>query len=135
MIHIRCIIEIAGFPKEHIEKTMNDIIEMLKKEENFQFIKADVEEVKENNKMFSTFAEVELKLNNLSGLIHLSYHYMPSSIEILAPDEFETKMGEMNDFFNDLIERIHRNDMAMKNLFAENHLLKKRLSGASNAKQ
>ena len=130
MIHLRCIIEIAGFPKEHVEKTIKNVIETIKKEENFQIIKSEIEEVKEIEKMFSTFTEVELKVENFSDLVHLSYFYMPSSIEIISPDEFNSKSTEIADLFNDLVERIHKVDMTMKNLLAENQTLKQRLGSS-----
>ena len=130
MIHLRCIIEIAGFPKEHVEKTIKNVIETIKKEENFQIIKSEIEEVKEIEKMFSTFTEVELKVENFSDLVQLSYFYMPSSIEIISPDEFNSKSTEIADLFNDLVERIHKVDMTMKNLLAENQTLKQRLGSS-----
>ena len=49
---------------------------------------------------------------------------MPSSIEILGPSELKIDNLSMNGLLNDLIARLHRYDMFLKNLHAENIVLK-----------
>ena len=52
---------------------------------------------------------------------------MPSSIENLEPENFAIKANNLNDLLNDLLARLHKYDMLLKNFNAENSLLKKKL--------
>lgn len=131
MISVRTIIEIAGFPKEHVEKTIKDVMETLKKELDFEIINIDIAEAEKNQNMFSTFAEIELKVKSFANLIHLSYFYTPSSIEILQPEEFNNSSKEIEDLFNDLLAEIHKNHMVINNLVAQNRALKDKLGSSS----
>lgn len=124
-IHLRAIIEILGFPKEHVEETMKLIINKLKEEKDVEYINNKIHETKEAGKLFSTFAEIEFKLNNMENLIDFCFNYMPSSIEIISPDKFHLEHIEISGFLNDLMARLHRTDMLLKNIIAENKVLKK----------
>ena len=45
-ITAKAIIEVAGFPKEHVEKSIQDIASQLVKNEEFKVISKEIEEVK-----------------------------------------------------------------------------------------
>ena len=132
-IDTRAIIEIAGFPKEHIEGTMVKVVEKLK--QDFKVSKQEVyEAVALKDKMegfWSTFCEVELSFKNVNELIIFCFEYMPSSIEILSPEEIKFKGNEVNSIFNDLLSRLHQYDMIVKNLTASNEIMKKKLNKPS----
>lgn len=123
----RFIIEIAGKPKEHIEKTLLGVIDKIKENKNIEIINHDIEEAKELEKQpgfFSVFAEVELLLQNMRVLIGFCYDYMPSSVEIIAPEEMQLKVNELNSFLNDLQAKLHHSDNMTKQLSMENQFLK-----------
>jgi len=123
-LHIRAIIEILGYPKDHIENTMELILKKLKEEKDVEYLSDKIHEAKETGKLFSTFAEVEFKLPTLENLIDFCFNYMPSSIEILSPEKFNLETSEVSGFLNDLMARLHRTDMLLKNIIAENKVLK-----------
>jgi transcription initiation factor TFIIIB Brf1 subunit/transcription initiation factor TFIIB len=50
---------------------------------------------------------------------------MPSSIEIYSPEELVYERRAITDFLNDLQARLHKFDMLIKNLSAENKVVKK----------
>ena len=54
---------------------------------------------------------------------------MPSSIEIIEPLSFNAKCTDMSNMINDLLAKIHRYDMVVKNMNAENVILKRKLDG------
>ena len=132
-IETRAIIEIAGFPKEHIEETMVKVVEKLK--QDFKVSKQEVyEAVALKDKMegfWSTFCEVEISFKNVNELVIFCFEYMPSSIEILTPEEIKFKGNEFNSIFNDLLSRLHQYDMIVKNLTASNEIIKKKLGKTS----
>jgi len=125
-IKVRIIIEILGSPVEHVEKVMNDVISELEKID-INILKKDISEPKIVEKFYSSFAEIEFKCKNLDKLLDVCFDFMPSVVEIIEPEEFRFDPKVLEDFLNDLLARLHRNSMVMRNLHAENVLMKKEL--------
>ncbi len=134
-INIKAIIEIAGFPKEHIEETMVKVVDKLKDE--FKVNRQEIyEAVALKDKMegfWSTFCDIELSFNNVENLVVFCFEYMPSSIEILSPEELKFNNNEIGNILNNLLARLHHYDMLVKNLTASNQLMKKKLDDKTNA--
>jgi len=129
MIHCKMIFEIAGKPEKFVNKTVTDQIKKIK-EENVEVIKHQAHPAKkvEGVKDFwSTFAEVDFLAPNMMTIQGLIFDYMPSSLEILAPeDKIIDSVNNYTDILNDLIAKLHMYDNAFKHLQAENFVLKKR---------
>ena len=124
-IHYRTIIEMLGAPKEYIVKTLKLYVEKIKHAENLLVINADFSPAKKKDKMFHMFVEIEMLAKNASELAFFCFDYMPSSIEIIEPENFNYRAADFSSFFNDLQGRLHNLDMLAKNLVAENKNLKK----------
>lgn len=125
-IKARVIIEMLGAPKEHIQETLKLYIEKIKKDEKKIVLrKVEYAEPKEVNNLFSVFAELELDFQDLQTMTYFCFDYMPSSIEVYDPEELVYGNTELTDFFNDLQARLHKFDMLIKNLSAENKVVKK----------
>ena len=120
----RVIIEMLGAPKEHIEKTLKDYIEKLKKDaKDFEIVKAEFEEAQEQGKFFSAFTEVDIWFHSPGALINFCFDSMPSSIDIIRPDDLKLESKEFSNFLNDLQAHIHELDAAVKKIKATNQLL------------
>jgi len=52
---------------------------------------------------------------------------MPSSIEILEPQELKINTTNAAELFNDLLARLHQNDLLLRNVIAELGMLKRKL--------
>ncbi|MDD5649966.1 MAG: hypothetical protein PHF86_06025 [Candidatus Nanoarchaeia archaeon] len=126
---VRAIIEIAGFPEDHVKKTMDMVMDNLTKEKGIVIVSKTVAPVEHVQKMWSTFAELELKFDELKILNDFCFNYMPSSIEIIDPINLNNHANDMSDFLNDLLARLHNFTMYIKNLQAENEVLKRESSG------
>jgi len=127
MIQIRTIIEIAGFPKEHVEETMFKVIKNLKDNKNLKILKTSVAPVEEIKTMWSSFVELDAELPDFKELLNFCFDFTPSSIEILKPEKIEDNSEVFADFLNDLLARLHQYTAAVVNLNTQNKLLKKRL--------
>jgi len=125
-IKVRIIIEILGSPVEHVEKVMNDVINELEKIE-INILKKEISDPKKVEKFYSSFAEIEFKCKGLEKLLDICFDFMPSVVEIIEPEEFRFDPKILEDFLNDLLARLHRNSMVIRNLHAENVLMKKEL--------
>ena len=122
----RIIIEVLGSPKEHVESTLKQVIDKLKEEPNIRLIRQTTYEAEQQDKtkLWSAFSEIELQADNVKKLMELCFDYMPSTIEIIEPAGMEIDTSEIADLLNDLMARLHRYDMVLKNIHAENLTMK-----------
>ena len=125
-IRLKSIFEIAGFPEEHIAETIKLVAEKLSKEQ-IKIIDQKIREPKKiSEKMFSAFIEMEFLAQSLTQIMGLIYDYLPSSIEIIEPeDPISDDPQAMSELLNDLIAKLHRYNQAIHALQAENIVLKK----------
>ncbi len=124
-IVLRVIIEIMGSPKDHVEKTMGMVLEKFKKE--YKVVKEDLNEATQIKQFWSTFVELEVEIEKIDQMVSICFDYLPSSIEVIDPTNFNIKNQDLSDLMNDLLAKLHRYDMALKNVHAENLLLKKQM--------
>ncbi len=123
-IQARIVLEIIGKPKAHVEKTMQDYVEKIKKEKDLEVLHVDINEVQKQEtgakdekmvkEMWATFAEVEILFKNLPKITYFCFEYMPSSIEILEPQNLKVNGNDLTGFFTDLQMRLHEVDMIAK---------------------
>ena len=126
-LNVRAIIEVLGFPVEHVDETMKRVVEKLKTEERFKVLKETVVPAEKVKEMFSSFCEVEVKLTDLGKLNYLCLHYLPSSIEILDVENVTFTAREFTQYLNDLIAVVHQYNMLVANANAQNQMLKEKL--------
>ncbi|HYD03949.1 MAG TPA: hypothetical protein VEC16_06665 [Alphaproteobacteria bacterium] len=127
-IHCRVIFEMAGSPKEHVESTLKKYINAIKEDPSYIFLDEEYAPAEENEKIWSTFCEAEIIVENLEKLNILCFNLGPASIEILQPEKMELSEKRLGEVYTDLISKIQEIGMTMKGLNSENELLKKNLS-------
>lgn len=128
---IRIIIEILGSPKEHVQKIMSDVLGELSKRE-IKILQKNIGEAEKVDKFYSSFAEVEFEVAGMNKLIDICFDFMPSVVEILEPLEMRLQSKAIEELLNDLLAKLHKQSMVMRNMHAENVLMKKQLE--KNAK-
>ena len=128
-ISVRSIIEILGSPEEHVNKTMDLILKKLEQTQGIKIIKKELFKAKKikDKPFWSTFVEIEMAVKNLDILIGYCFDFLPSSVEILNTDDIDMKNDDATDFINELLGRLHHYDMTLKNIFAENMILKEEI--------
>lgn len=127
--HLRCkvIIEVLGKPKEHVEKTISEYVEKIKKDSGFIVLAADFAGAVEKDSMWTSFVELDMVIKGLPKLIAFCFDYMPSSVEILKPEEFMLQKSTIEHLVNDLQARLHHVDMIVKKQKNENDFLRHNL--------
>jgi hypothetical protein len=117
-IKIHSIIEIAGSPKEHVEETIKKIVKIIEENEKLTILKKELAEAKkvempkevknvQNVDIFSSFVELELEIPNFDEVMQFCYTFMPSSIEILEPENVTMPQKDLENSINDLLGRLH----------------------------
>ena len=125
-VHIRCraIIEVLGKPKEHVENSIKEYIEHIKEDSELVILNEDYSEIKEQGPLWSKFVELDLVIKGTKKLIAFCFEYMPSSIDVIKPENLILTNAELSNFLNDLQARLHNVDMIVKKLKAENDFLR-----------
>jgi len=122
------IVEVIGKPKEHVEEAMTALIENIKENANMEVLDFKKHKAKERKNYFTTFTEINILFKDIPMLMNFCFDYMPSSVDIIEPVEFEFEAPYLNDFINDFLARLHSSDMVVKNIKAENMILQKNSS-------
>ena len=135
-VQVRTIIEIVGAPEDHVNKTMGLILKKLDESIGLKVTKKDLFKAKKikDKPFWSTFVEIEMKVSSLDTLMGFCFDFMPSSIEILNTEELGIKNEDTTSFLNELLGRLHQYDMTLKNIFAENMILKEEIEKLSEKK-
>ena len=126
-LHCKLVIEVVGKPESYVEETMRTLLKKLREEKGLEIIEGQVHKPKEEANFFSSFVELECVVQDLSMFTTLCFEYMPSSVEIVKPDELKTKASIVTDFVNDMLARLHDVDMRFKNVNASNGILERNL--------
>lgn len=128
LIEFRVILEILGKPKEHVETTMNSLVNQIKTLKKINLVDSFISEAKPQEHLFSIFAELELKTDKISNIVGFCFDFMPSSVEITSPDELKFTSNDLSDFLSDLQAKLHNGDMITKKLNSVNRFLRKNLN-------
>ena len=122
-LHARVIEQIAGGPKEHIEKTMELLIKKIKEIPGIKVLSCDTAEAEKNEEWWTTFSELEIIFKKFDDFNTFIYEFMPSSIEIIEPEKLTITNQNLSNVFNDIITRLHDTDMVLKEQSAQKQLI------------
>ncbi len=132
------VIEILGRPKEHIVEALGKIIDQIKEEKSVTVEESKIHEPKEvqdQKDLFTTFAEVEVKVESPLNLAMLMFKYMPAHMEIISPEKISMSNNGYGDILNELTRRLHGYDEVARVLQAEKQILENQLKAALPKKE
>ncbi len=120
----KAIVQILGRPASYIEEIMQKIVEKIKQEKGIELLSSNIakpEKIKEKDnkqqkEVYSCFADVELKFDDISKLLDFMVAYMPASIEIVEPANFMLDLNQINNFIANVLTKLHNYDAALKQL-------------------
>ncbi|MBI2573420.1 hypothetical protein HYV86_06150 [Candidatus Woesearchaeota archaeon] len=130
-ITFRALIEVIGKPKEHVEGAIKEYVTKIKADKKFIVLEEELAEGKKHTEegMWATFAELEIKTNELKEISRFCFEYMPSLIEIIEPEKLTLSDVDISLFISDLQTHLHNADMIAKQLKIENEHLKRNSAG------
>lgn len=107
-LHAIVMFEVAGKPKEHVEKSLSEFMDNIRKDERVIILSEDREPAEEHEDgMFSAFSECEMIVNQLETFTWLCVNFSPASVEILDPEEFRLEARDVTNWLNDLLAKLH----------------------------
>ena len=136
-ISANLILEVLGKPKEHLVETLNNIIGKIKEEKGVIVVDTKINEpvtLKNNEDLFTTFAEVEVKVETIAHMAMLMFKYMPAHIEILSPERLVMSNNGWNDVLNEIVRRLHGYDEVARVIQVEKGILEKKLKTLLDSK-
>lgn len=131
-INIKIILEIAGRPPEHLTETLNELIGKMDDEKGISVEDKVVHDpvlMKDQKDFYTSFAEIELKIEGIEHLSLIILKYMPAHIEIIEPELIAITNADLNNVFNDFARRFHHYDEVARVLQSEKMILENRLKG------
>ncbi len=124
------VLEMIGRPPEHMTETLEKIITRIDEEKGVVIKKKKINEpvpMKEQKDFFTTFAEIEVEVEEILYLVVLMFKYMPSHIEIIEPELIALTNNGWNDILNELTRRLHGYDEIVRVLQFQNAQMQKKL--------
>ena len=120
----RFIIEILGAPAEFITQKLEEHVQKLK-DAGVQIITEKYEEPAPKDNLFTQFVELQIKFPKMVDLLDFCFDSMPSSVEIISPEQLTLDTKDFEDLLNDFQAKLHHADMMLKGLQAQKALLDK----------
>jgi len=120
------ILDIIGKPKEHLTSSLEKFIEMMGNEKGVVVKSKEIkapELLKGEKEFYTTFAEVEVEVEEILTLVGLMFKYMPAHIEIISPEMLGMTNNLFNDALNDLVRRLHSYDELARVMQSEKQIL------------
>lgn len=147
------IFEIVGRPANHIVEALEQLIETIKGEKGITLVNKSIREPKkveipadkekkdkflgvpEGTELFSTFAEVEIKAEEILNLTSILFKYLPAHVELLYPEKFNMQNLDFNYIFNEILSKLHNYDSIAKTALMNNQALANQFNEIMKAKQ
>lgn len=129
-ISVMMVLEIIGRPPEHLTETLEKLISEMDKEAGTSVKSKTIKEpvvMEKAKEFYTTFAEVEIEVEELANLLILIFKYMPAHVEILNPELIALTNNGWNDILNELTRRLHGYDEVARVLQHQNAQMKKKL--------
>ena len=144
-IRAMMVLEVIGKPPEHLVETLEELIKKIDEEKGVKVIEKKINEpvvikdpkTGEENKpgFYTTFAEIEVEVEDILYLAVLMFKYMPSHIEIIEPELIALTNSGWNDIFNELTRRLHGYDEVTRVLQVERNILEQKLKAILGEKK
>ncbi len=119
-ITVRVVIEVMAKKPEVATKALQDYIKSIKDPASAPEIRVlshTVAEPKEQEGgAFTNYVEADLKFASVASLIGYCFDALPSSVDILEPDNLKLDTADLTGLLNDLMARLHKVNFELANL-------------------
>lgn len=126
------IFEVMGRPPEHLKKALEEYVDNIGKNKGLEIVKRNIHEPKpvegeEAQGLFTTFAEVEIMVEDLNVIFEIILNTLPAHVEIVEPEDLRIKNFDLSAILANLSMKLHKYDEIAKTITMERNILVKRL--------
>jgi len=139
-IKVMMILEVIGKPPEHLKETLEKMSKDIGEEKGVKIENKKINEpteLKNQEGFYTSFAEIEVEIEEIPTLLGLIFKYMPAHIEIIYPESITLTNNGLGDVLSELTRRLHGYDELARMMQMEKSILQKKLKelmGDSNEK-
>ncbi len=124
------ILEVIGKPAEHLKEVLKDIIKKVDEEKGVKVTSSKIHEphpLKDNEQFFTSFADIEIEVEETLNLIKIMFMYMPAHVEIIHPELIALTNNKWSDVLTELTLKLHEYDETARILQNQKAILIKKL--------
>ena len=124
------ILDIIGRPPEHLVKMLEDVIGDMGKEKGVIVKSKSIKEpafMKDNKEFYTTFAEVEVEVEDIRYLAGLMFKYMPAHIEVISPENISIQNNGWSEILSEIVRNLHSYDEVARIMQIDNQKLIKKV--------
>ncbi len=132
------VLEVMGRPAEHLTETLNSLARKISEEKGVKVTDTKVNSpvlIKDQKNFYTSFAEIEVEVENMLNLAILMFKYMPAHIEVISPQNISLTNVEWGDIFSELTRRLHGYEEVARILQAEKVILENKLREIMKSKE
>jgi len=147
-IRAMIVLEILGRPAEYIVEALDKLVEQLGNEKGIKVINKEIhkpkiveqkKDEKENKEqknenvmkveaeLYTTFASVEVEVDEIITMMGIIFRYMPSHVEIISPENLMLSNSDFGTMLNEMTTKLHRYDEITKTVMGEKEILENQL--------
>jgi hypothetical protein len=124
------ILDIIGRPPEYLTETLGKMVEAMNEEKGVKVINKKISVpvfIKDRTDFYTSFAEIEIEVEQISNLAILMFKYMPAHVEVLSPELLVLSNGGWSDILSELTTRLHAYEEVARITQTEKGILEKKL--------
>lgn len=126
------VFEVMGRPPEHLKTALEEYLKKLGENKGVEILKKEIHEPKPVEKegakgLFTTFAEVEVIVDNVNLIFEIVLNMLPAHVEIIKPTDIILKNFDLSGIASNLSIKLHKYDEIAKSALIERNVLMKRL--------
>ena len=124
------ILEIIGKPPEHLIETLESIIKRIDEEKGVKVLSKKINEpifMKNSKEFYTTFAEIDVEVEEILYLAILMFKYMPAHVEVIEPELIALTNNGWTDILSELTRRLHGYEEVARVIQIQNAQMKKKL--------
>lgn len=129
-IEASLIFEIIGRPPKNLVDTLESIIKQIDNEKGIEVTSKNIKEpvlMKDQKDFYTTFAEVDVEVEEPILLAILMFKYMPAHIDVFSPELISISNHQWGDILSELTRRLHAYDEVARVLRIQNAELQKKV--------
>ena len=124
------VLDVIGRPPEHLVETLEGLAKEIDGEKGVTVKLKSIKEptlMKDQKDFYTTFAEIEVEVEEMIQLALLLFKYMPAHFEIVEPEMLVLSNSGWNEIFNELARRLHGYDEIARIMQVEKQMLLKKI--------
>ena len=135
---VALILQVIGRPPKHLIESLEKMISDIGEETGVDVKNKEIKKptpMKDQKGLYTTFAEVEVAVEEILYLIRLLFKYMPAHVEIISPELLTLNNNGWNEALNELMGRLHGYDEVARITQVEKDILEKKLKETTEKKE